>query len=203
MPTPARLTRQSLAAAQAQLRRACPVMDALIGRFGACTLAERELAPFESLAGAIIGQQLSAQAAATIRRRVHALLPAFSAEQFLAASPQELRAAGLSAPKLRYLTELARRVADSSLDLQALRRAPDAEAIATLVALPGIGQWTAQMFLIFCLRRPDVLALGDAGLLRAVRQLFGPDAELAQAAQAWKPYRSVASWYLWRSLDTE
>jgi len=194
------LTPTSLRRAQTHLRRACPVMAALIKHHGACPLAEGRPDAFETLATSIIGQQISLHAAEAIGRRVLALIGAFTPQQVLAASPDELRAAGLSAAKVRYLTELAQRVADGRLNLAALPQRSDAEVIAALVELPGIGQWTAEMFLMFGLKRPDVLSLGDAGLQRAARMLFGENVDLQQAGDPWRPWRSVASWYLWRAL---
>ena len=114
---------------------------------------------------------------------------------------EALCAAGLSFAKARYIVELAQRVSDGRLSFEAMQEAPDGDVIAALVELPGIGQWTAEIFLIFGLRRPDVLSLGDAGLQRAARLLFGEDAELERVGQSWRPYCSVASWYLWRHLD--
>nr|WP_311463986.1 DNA-3-methyladenine glycosylase 2 family protein [uncultured Ottowia sp.] len=176
-------------------------MAGLIHTHGPCCLADREFRPFQSLANSIISQQLSAKAAGTIERRVQAIVPSLTPAGFLAVQPEALRAAGLSSAKARYIIELAQRVSDGRLNLEAMQEAPDADVIAALVDIPGIGQWTAEMFLIFGLRRPDVLSLGDAGLQRAARLLFGDDVELDHVGQAWQPFRSVASWYLWRTLD--
>ena len=107
----------------------------------------------------------------------------------------------VSAAKSRYIVELAQRVTDGRLDFDALLSQTDDAVIDALTELPGIGRWTAEMFLIFSLKRPDVLALGDAGLQRAARDLYGEDADLESIGQSWRPYRSVASWYLWRHLD--
>lgn len=112
-----------------------------------------------------------------------------------------LRSAGLSAAKIRYITVLAQHVNDGKLDLETLQYLSDKEIITILVALPGIGQWTAEMFLIFGLHRPDVLPIGDVGLQRAIRLLFGDDARIEDVGQRWRPFCSVASWYLWRSLS--
>ena len=128
-------------------------------------------------------------------------MPGFTPAGFLAVPTEALRAAGLSSAKARYILELAQRVSDGRLNLEAMQEAPDADVIAALVELPGIGQWTAEMFLIFGLSRPDVLSLGDAGLQRAVRLLFGDEAKLEHMGQSWRPFCSVASWYLWRHLD--
>ena len=188
--------------AEQRLRQSCRVMAQLIAQHGPCPLADREFRPFQTLANSIISQQLSAKASATIERRVLAVVPGFTPAGFLAVSSEALRAAGLSSAKARYIIELAQRVSDGRLDLEAMQQAPDAEVITALVELPGIGQWTAEMFLIFGLRRPDVLSLGDAGLQRATRLLFGDDAKLERVGQLWRPFCSIASWYLWRHLDS-
>jgi len=187
--------------AEQHLRQSCGVMARLIAQHGRCPLADREFRPFQTLANSIISQQLSAKAADTIERRVQVIVPGFTPAGFLAVPREALRAAGLSSAKARYIVELAQRVSDGRLNLEAMQHAPDADVIAALVELPGIGQWTAEMFLIFGLCRPDVLSLGDAGLQRAARLLFGDDAALDRVGQSWRPYSSVASWYLWRHLD--
>ncbi len=176
-------------------------MAQLIAKHGPCSLADREFRPFQTLANSILSQQLSAKAADTIESRVNAIVPGFTPAGFLAVSPEALRAAGLSSAKTRYIIELAQRVSDGRLNLESMPHVPDEDVIAALTELPGIGQWTAEMFLIFGLRRPDVLSIGDAGLQRAVRLLFRGEATLEHVAQLWRPYRSVASWYLWRHLD--
>jgi len=200
MRKPAILTRTSVRRAQTHLRRACPIMAKLIAHHGACPLAEGRPDAFETLATSIIGQQISLHAAEAIGKRVLALISAFTPDKVLAVSPEALREAGLSVSKVRYIVELARRVDDGRLNLAALPQMSDAEVTAALVELPGIGQWTAEMFLIFGLKRPDVLSLGDAGLQRAARMLFGGDVNLDEVSANWRPWRSVASWYLWRAL---
>ena len=187
--------------AERHLRQSCRIMARLIAQHGPCPLADREFRPFQTLANSIISQQLSAKAADTIERRVLAIVPGFTPAGFLAVPPEALRAAGLSAAKARYIGELAQRVSDGRLNLEGMQQTPDADVIAALVELPGIGQWTAEMFLIFGLRRPDILSLGDAGLQRSARLLFGDDAKLEHVGQSWRPFCSVASWYLWRHLD--
>lgn len=177
-------------------------MARLVAAHGPCPLAAREFLPFQTLATSIISQQLSAKAADTIKRRVLETIPSFTPAGFLGVSFDGLRNAGLSAAKTRYIIELAHRVSDGRLNLDALMLWADEDVITALTEIPGIGRWTAEMFLIFGLRRPDVLALGDAGLQRAARLLYGADVELKGVGQAWRPYCSVASWYLWRHLDT-
>jgi len=161
---------------------------------------------FVALASAIVGQQLSTKAADTIWKRFAALGPV-EPESVLLLEESEMRAVGLSGAKSRYVRDLAQHVATGSLDLEALDALPDDEVIAQVTRVKGIGRWTAEMFLVFSLARPDVLALDDAGLLRAAgwalelgRSATG--SEMAGAGDAWKPYRSIASLYLWASLDT-
>lgn len=161
---------------------------------------------FSSLASAIVGQQLSSAAAGTIWRRFVALGPV-EPEAVLERAVEDLRAVGLSGAKVRYVRDLAERVATGDLDLAALDALEDDEAvIAEVCRVKGIGRWTAEMFLVFSLARPDVLALDDAGLLRAAGwalELGRPATreELAAAGEAWAPYRSAASLYLWACLD--
>lgn len=191
-----------LSAAEMHLFNADQVMATLIRTHGPCLIAARERAPFETLVTSIVSQQLSAKAAATIKQRLATVVPGFTPWGFLAASPESLRGAGLSSSKVRYILELSRQSSDKRLDFDFLSRRTDDEVIATLTALPGIGRWTAEMFLIFSLHRPDVLSLNDAGLRRAVRLLYGEETQLHEVATPWRPHASTASWYLWRHLDT-
>jgi DNA-3-methyladenine glycosylase II len=171
-------------------------MAGLIDRHGDCLLVNYPYQPFHTLTASIISQQLSAKAADTIERRVALLAPApFLPADIFNVPAEQLRAAGLSSRKVAYIHELASRVIDGSLSFDALTDADDEVVISSLVDLPGIGRWTAEMFLIFCLKRMDILALDDAGL-------HGDGADLASVGSVWQPYCSVASWYLWRHLDT-
>jgi DNA-3-methyladenine glycosylase II len=190
--------------AERHLRQSDEIMDRLVSAYGPCPLAKRDYLPFHTLTRAIISQQLSARAAGTIERRLFKLVSTFNPHSFLSVPIDTLRTAGLSAAKARYILELAERVADGRLNFDELMDHPDESVIITLTALPGIGRWTAEMFLIFGLRRPDVLALGDAGLRRAAKMLYedtGESGLLERVSIAWRPYRSVASWYLWKHLD--
>jgi DNA-3-methyladenine glycosylase II len=197
---------QAIREAEHYLAHADPVMRRLIARHGPCPLAEREFEPFHMLANSIISQQLSTKAAATIKQRVGELVGVpFQTEQVLAVSSEKLRDAGLSQAKARYIRELAARVVDGRLIFDELMAIEDEAVIEKLIEANGIGRWTAEMFLLFGLKRLDVLALGDAGLQRSARILYGKrrksETLLRRVAEAWKPYRSIACWYLWRSLE--
>lgn len=191
----------TLRLAEACLLDSDPVMKGLVSKHGHCKILNPLRSPFGTLVTSIIGQQLSTQAADIIRQRVIDHVGELTPVGFRSVSTQMLRDAGLSLAKAGYILDLVARVTTKQLDLGALRQAGDDHVIATLTALPGIGRWTAEMFLIFYLGRPDILPIGDAGLQRAARQLYGPSVDLERTARQWKPYRSVASWYLWRHLD--
>jgi DNA-3-methyladenine glycosylase II len=163
---------------------------------------------YGSLVRSIVGQQLSTVAARTIYGRLTALFdnrPPTPAE-LLAADEETLRACGLSRPKISYLRDLARHVLEDGLDLPRLRELPDDEVASRLVAVKGIGQWSADMFLMFHLRRPDVLPVGDLGIRRAVERAYGlpglPDEDdLQTLAAPWRPHRTLACLYLWETLE--
>ncbi len=164
--------------------------------------------PYEALARAICGQQLSTKAAATIWGRVVEVFGGGTPEpkQVIAADPQELRDAGLSWSKVSYFRDLAERVEDGELDLERLPQLPDEQVIEELTAIKGIGRWTAEMFLIFHLGRPDVLSTGDLGIRRGAQIAYGLEelpepGELERIAEPWRPHRTIACLYLWRSLD--
>lgn len=165
--------------------------------------------PYGILVGSIVHQQLSMKAAATIGGRVRALTPGEgfpSPDEVLAIPDEVLRGAGLSFQKISYLRDLASRIADGRLDPRRLRRLDDEAVVARLTEVRGIGRWSAEMFLIFHLDRLDVLPVGDLGLRQGFRDLYGLDAEpspaeLTAAAEVWRPYRSLATWYVWRSIE--
>lgn len=201
---------QELRAAERHLRSVDPVMDEVIGATGPCGLdVGRRRAPLPALVGSIISQQISVHAAAAIQRRVKTLFDGrISARKLLAASDEELRGAGLSGQKIRYLRDLAERVSSRQLGLGALERVDDEQVIETLTRVKGIGVWTAQMFLIFRLGRLDVLPVDDLGLLEGARILYElgerPDEEkFRRLAEPWQPYRSVGCWYLWQGRRRE
>jgi DNA-3-methyladenine glycosylase II len=164
--------------------------------------------PYEALARAIVGQQLSTKAARSIwERLVETLGGTFPVpSEFLAADAEEVRSAGLSRSKVGFLTDLAERAADGRLDLAALADLSDEDVIAELTEIKGVGPWTAEMFLIFHLGRPDVISTGDLGIRRAVQIAYGLDdlpgpTDLERIAEPWRPHRTLACLYLWRSLD--
>jgi DNA-3-methyladenine glycosylase II len=164
--------------------------------------------PYGALLRSIVGQQLSTKAARSIYTRLTDLFDgrAPSPQELLDADPEVVRSAGLSRPKVNYLRSLAEHVVSGELELDRLHELPDEEVAQEVTAVKGLGQWTADMFLIFHLGRPDVLPVGDLGVRRAVERAYGlealPDAEtLERLGYRWRPYRSLASLYLWESLD--
>jgi len=187
--------------AEQQLAQSDKVMARLIAEHGVCNISINRRHPFETLATSIISQQLSVKAADTIEKRVRALMNSFAAHEVLLVPHDTLRAAGLSNGKARYLHALANHIVAGKLDFDSFKKAANEQVIDALTQVPGIGKWTAEMFLIFGLRRADVLATGDVALQRATRQLYGERKTLEQVGKKWRPYASVASWYLWRSLD--
>lgn len=191
-----------------RLRRDRGMRD-LIRRAGPFALVPRRpAAPFPALLRAIVYQQLSGKAAATIHGRVLALFPGRGHPPpgaLLDVDETLLRGAGLSRNKVLAARDLAERVLDGTVPtLAALRRMDDEEIVARLTTVRGIGRWTVEMLLIFTLGRPDVLPLNDLGVLRGFSRVYGGEADplqLAERGEAWRPYRSVASWYLWRAAD--
>jgi DNA-3-methyladenine glycosylase II len=199
------------AKARRLLMRRDPVMRDLMRRYGACGLARSQHTdPYKALVRAIISQQLSSKAAATIGRRFEELFGGrFPAPAEVLQMPEErLRSVGLSGMKVSFVRDLARRLEDGSLRLDALDAMSDDEVIAELTTVKGIGRWTAEMFLMFRLHRPDVLPVGDLGIVNAMKKAYGlrktPTPErMMRIGESWRPYRSVACWYLWASLDNE
>jgi DNA-3-methyladenine glycosylase II len=197
-----------------QLRASDPVMRRLVDEHGPLDEEERRrgrpLEPYGALVRSIVGQQLSTKAARSIYERLTALFDGRTPTppELLAADPEDVRSVGLSRPKVAYLRSLAEHVESGELELARLSELPDEEVTEQLTAVKGLGQWTADMFLIFHLGRPDVLPVGDLGVRRAVERVYGlpdlPDAaQLTQIGEPWRPHRSLASLYLWRSLDNE
>ncbi|MDQ3700714.1 MAG: DNA-3-methyladenine glycosylase [Chloroflexota bacterium] len=197
------------AVAVQHLRAADPIMARIIDLVGPFNLRSQP-SHFYALLSSIVSQQISTKAAATILGRVVALFPSaadLTPLAVLALGPEPLRIAGLSGMKARYVLDLSERVSDGRLDLSRLETLEDEAVIAELLPVKGIGRWTAEMFLIFSLGRLDVLPVDDLGLRLAVQRHYSFP-ELPQAAQIrtlatpWAPYRTVATWYLWRSLVT-
>jgi len=194
-----------------RLLRRDPIMAALMREHGACGLADAlRVDHLSALARAIVFQQLSTKAASTIHSRLIALLPesTVTGPALAGVTDEQFRSAGISRQKALYLRDLAGRVNSGALQLADLEQLDDESVIAALTTVKGIGRWTAEMFLMFRLHRPDVLPVGDLGIVTAVQKAYGlrkrptPD-RLRQLGDAWKPYRSIACWYLWRSLDNQ
>jgi DNA-3-methyladenine glycosylase II len=188
------------------LKHSDPVMASIISRVGPYKITYRE-PTFEALARAIVFQQLSGKAARTIYGRLEAAAGGgITPESIQNTSVGEMRRAGLSRQKIGYIRDLAEHALSGTLDLVNIHRLSDDEVIAALTDIKGIGEWTAQMFLIFALRRPNVLATGDLGIRTAVQRAYRKRSlptpiQLEKIAEVWHPYRSVACWYLWRSLE--
>lgn len=194
------------------LMRRDPVLGTAIKQIGNCGLAARQRTDhLSALAGAIVSQQLSTKAAATIFQRFLSLFPegeSLSASEIGRLGTDRLRSVGLSAQKVGYVRDLCARIGDGRLRLGELDALPDEGVIERLTAVKGFGRWTAEMFLMFRLHRPDVLPVDDLGIIKAVQRLYKfrqrPSAErILTLGEAWRPYRSVASWYLWQTLRTD
>lgn len=186
-------------------------MGRLILQWGECTIRPNQNY-YHELVSSIISQQLSVKAAGSIQSRFVDLfegqLP--SPQMIVETSPEKLRSVGLSSAKVRYVQDLATHILDGRLELDQLPRLSNGEIVAELTAIKGIGEWTAHMFLIFCLGRLDVLPVGDLGIKMGIKKLYGLDhvplpKEVATIAiaQGWHPYASIASWYVWRSLENK
>jgi DNA-3-methyladenine glycosylase II len=203
------LTPDGYARARRHLMRRDPILGAAIRRIGACGLADRQRKDhLTALIGAIVSQQLSTKAAATIFGRFVALFPdgaVASAAAIDRVSDAELRGVGLSGQKVGYLRDLCARISDGRLNLDELEAVDDEQVIERLTSVKGFGRWTAEMFLMFRLHRPDVLPAGDLGIVTAIQRLYRLrkrplPKRILKLGEAWRPYRSVASWYLWQTL---
>jgi len=194
-------------AAQLHLREACPVMGPVVEQVGRCRMRlNRDR--FASLARTILFQQLAGPAAQAIHGRLMTRLPdqRFTAAGLAALSDEDFRLSGVSGQKRSYLRSLAELTLERKVRLQGLASKSEEEVIAELTQIKGVGVWTAHMFLMFTLGRPDILPVGDLGVRSAIRKLFELDelpapAECERLAAPWRPYASFASWYCWRSLD--
>ncbi len=197
----------SLKRASDELALRDPIMATLAQRHGACRLPKRRLTPFAALARAIVFQQLAGKAAAAIHARFESLLCGeVTPEAVLALSPAHLRSAGLSQNKALSIADLAAHVRDGAIALPRLGRLGDEEIVEQLVQVRGIGRWTAEMFLIFELRRLDVWPVSDHGVRKGYQAAYGlaeapRPAALLALGERFRPYRSVAAWYCWRAAE--
>ncbi|MGB6675473.1 MAG: DNA-3-methyladenine glycosylase [Terriglobales bacterium] len=188
------------------LKKSDPILRAIIDRVGPCRMEFGEPV-FHSLAEAIVYQQLNGKAAVTIFNRFAALAgEPVTPEGILKLTPENMRAAGLSKQKSSYLFDMAERASRGELDFTRLPDLTDEEVIKHLTQVKGVGVWTAHMFLMFTLKRPNVLPTGDFGVQMAIKKHYGKrklpkPLQMEKIARPWEPYRSIACWYLWRSLD--
>jgi DNA-3-methyladenine glycosylase II len=205
---PQSLTPEEYARARRVLMRRDPVLGRAIKAIGPCGMAERQRKDhLTALASSIVSQQVSTRAAATIFGRFLALFPdgVPSASAIAAFDDDALRGVGLSGQKVRYLRDVSARILDGRLELESIELLEDEAVIERLTEVKGFGRWTAEMFLMFRLHRPDVLPVDDLGIVKAVQRLYRlrrrpRPKKLQQLGEAWRPYRSVASWYLWQTL---
>jgi len=187
------------------LRTSDPILAAIIERVGRCRMQYKE-PTFEALVRSIVYQQLSGKAAGTIYARLVEAVEAVTPDHLATMSPEKLRPLGLSGQKSKYILDLVEKTRAGVVRFQDLLELDDAAVIAHLTQVKGVGEWTAQMFLMFALRRPDVLPVGDLGIRNAMQLAYGlkesPTPErMEKVARPWRPYATVACWYLWRSLD--
>jgi DNA-3-methyladenine glycosylase II len=194
------------------LMRRDPILASAIKKIGPCGMAARQRKDhLTALVGAIVSQQLSTKAAATIFGRFAALFPdnqITDAAAIAAVDDATLRRAGFSGQKIGYLRDLSARILDGRLNLDELETLSDDEVVERLTSVKGFGRWTAEMFLMFRLHRPDVFPVGDLGIVNAIQRLYRlrkkPNAKrLMRIGEVWRPYRSVACWYLWQTLRNE
>jgi len=203
------LTPRKVRLAENHLRTSDPVMASIIKEIGRCGLVRSKRAdPFIAIVEAIIWQQLSGKAARTIYERFLKVFPEGTPTPaaILATSDEAMRAAGLSRGKIVYLRDLSTKVLDGTVHLESLETMANDDVVAAMTKVKGIGQWSAEMFLMFRLQRADVLPVGDLGIVKAIQRHYRlrktpTPWRMRKIAESWRPYRSVASWYLWASLD--
>jgi DNA-3-methyladenine glycosylase II len=191
------------------LKKADPVLAAIIQKAGPYRVTYTQPV-FQTLVRSIVYQQLNGKAAMTIFNRLAeaAKVAPLTPEAILRLRPQKMRTVGLSKQKTLYIRELARRTRDGDIQFERLPEMEDAAIIETLTRVKGVGVWTVQMFLMFALQRPNVLPVGDLGVRAAMKKAYGlaelpKPQEMESIAAPWHPYRSIASWYLWRSLENQ
>jgi DNA-3-methyladenine glycosylase II len=204
------MTPEEFARARRLLMRRDPVLAPVIRKYRTRTLLDTPpLDPFPALVRTITGQQISTKAAATIHGRIVALMPrGVNPGAMLALTDEQLRAAGCSRQKTVYLRDLAVKIQSGELPAHTLHELTDEQVIEAIVKVKGLGRWSAEMFLMFRLHRPDVLPVDDLGIVNAIQRLYGlrkrPNAaRIKKIGEAWRPYRTVACWYLWRSLEND
>jgi DNA-3-methyladenine glycosylase II len=202
------MTPEELAKARRVLMRRDPVLAPVIRKHrGRSLLDTPSMEPFPALVRTITAQQISTKAAATIHGRLVALMPrGVTPAAMLKLTDDQLRSAGLSRQKTSYLRDLAVKVQSGELPAHTLHELDDEQVIEAIVKVKGLGRWSAEMFLMFRLRRPDVLPVDDLGIAVAMQRLYGlrkrPKPErMRKIGEVWRPYRTVACWYLWRSLE--
>jgi len=204
------MTEEEFAKARRLLMRRDPILAPVLRKHKTRSLLDTPpMDPFPALVRTITAQQISTKAAATIHGRLVALMPgAVTPEAMLALTDEQFRAAGLSRQKIVYLRDLAAKVRSGELSAHTLHELSDEDVIKAIVTVKGLGRWSAEMYLMFRLHRPDVLPVDDLGIMTAIQRLYGlrkrpkPD-RMKKIAEAWRPYRTVACWYLWRSLENE
>jgi DNA-3-methyladenine glycosylase II len=204
------MTPDEFARARRLLMRRDPILAPVIRKHRTRSLLDAPtMDPFPALVRTITSQQISTKAAATIHGRLVALMPrGVTPNAMLALTDEELRAAGLSRQKIAYLRDLAAKVQSGELPAHSLHELDDEAVVQAIIKVKGLGRWSAEMFLMFRLQRPDVLPVDDLGIVNAIVRLYGlrkrpkPD-RIRKIGEAWRPYRTVACWYLWRSLENE
>ena len=204
------MTAEEFQKARRALMRRDPILAPIIKRHRSRSPLDTPVSdPFTALMRTITSQQISTKAAATIYGRLAAMLPTSATpDALLALSDDQLRQAGMSRQKTVYLRDLATKVKSGELPVHSLHELTDDEVIDAIIKVKGLGRWSAEMFLMFRLRRPDVLPVDDLGIMTAIQRAYGlrkrPDAKrIRKIGEVWRPYRTVACWYLWRSLDNE
>jgi DNA-3-methyladenine glycosylase II len=205
------MTPDDFAKARRMLMRRDPVLAPVIKHHRARSLLDAPAVdPFSALVRTITSQQISTKAAATIHGRLVGLMPGGVAtpDGILSLPDEQFRAAGLSRQKIAYLRDLGAKVTSGELPIASLHELDDEDVIKAIVKVKGLGRWSAEMFLMFRLRRPDVLPVDDLGIVNAIQRLYGlkkrPKADrIRKIGDAWRPYRTIACWYLWRSLETK
>lgn len=195
--------------AHEHLTQADQILAGVIRKIGPCTLT-RQTNRYQNLLRAIVGQQISSAAAKSVFKKLEAAVHPQKLQPMTVAalSESDLRAVGLSSQKVHYVQNLTQHVLEKRLNLRCLHYKEDAEVIELLTDVKGIGVWTAHMFLMFSLGRPDVLPWGDLGIQVAIRNLYGfsappTKADCLEISQPWRPYATIASWYLWRTVDSK